>query len=481
FPLGYTAVNHELVFLDPFDPSLPNALMNVVGSSGSGKTYLAQKLALQMLLRQGRVTVIDRSPGHYRGLIDVTGGCEVNLAAIEPPTINLWDHQGPLTRMKLAFVADAQEILLADRPGQTLGALERASLERGIRAVYATHQQVSDRTGRRSVPRERDLVAWLEEAAAQARGERDEAEYTRLREMAVKLAPYVGEGDDAGRHAGLVDRYTSVDSERPLLVFNLDGMDEGLQALMMLLIAESVQRRVRAAQDIAVSGGRAARPRELLIIDEGYFLIAGGGAGKRWLGHLARRGRHWGLFLLFITQQLSDLLDDPVAASLFNNASVQLLFRQDDQRTQDGRSATERLAAVLSLSGEEVSRLAGLATVEGVSTEMLLLRKSKQAGTTKRGVVEVVAHPLEHALFGSNVEETAYRERMTAALGGDVWAAVKACAAGLEVPETLDEDEEAEPGPLDPVAEQVGQRGYSVRGRGAVEAQQAREVDHGAR
>lgn len=72
---------------------------------------------------------------------------------------------------------------------------------------------------------------------------------------------------------------------------------------------------------------------------------------------------------------------------------------------------------------------------------MLLLRKSKQSGTTKRGVVEIIAHPLEHALFGSNADEVTYRERMIEALGGDVWAAIKACAAGLEVPEQIEEDD----------------------------------------
>jgi hypothetical protein len=161
-------------------------------------------------------------------------------------------------------------------------------------------------------------------------------------------------------------------------------------------------------------------------------------------GRPSLRGRHWGLFLLFITQQLSDLLDDPTAASLFHNASVQLLFRQDDQRTHDGRSAVERLAAVLSLSREEVRRLGGLGTVTGVSTEMLLLCKSKDATTARRGVVEVIAQPLEHALFGSNPEEVAARERMIEACGGDVWAAIKACAAGLEVPDDL-EDTAIEP------------------------------------
>ena len=34
------------------------------------------------------------------------------------------------------------------------------------------------------------------------------------------------------------------------------------------------------------------------------------------------------------------------------------------------------------------------------------------------------------------LRDVPYRRRMTEALGGDVWAAVKACAAGEEVPET---------------------------------------------
>ena len=54
-------VGHELVLFDPADPSLPNSLMNIVGRSGAGKTFLAQKLALLTILTGGRVTVIDRA------------------------------------------------------------------------------------------------------------------------------------------------------------------------------------------------------------------------------------------------------------------------------------------------------------------------------------------------------------------------------------------------------------------------------------
>jgi hypothetical protein len=180
--------------------------------------------------------------------------------------------------------------------------------------------------------------------------------------------------------------------------------------------------------------------RELLVIDEGYFLISSGGPARRWLDHLARRSRHYGLALLFITQQLSDLLDDATAASLFNNASIQFLFRQDDQRNQAGRSAVDRLAAVLALTEEEVRRLRGLTTAAGLSTEVLLLCKPKDAQTSRRGVVEVTATPIEHALFASQPAEVARREALRAAHGGDLWEGIKAYAAGADERAVVDAD-----------------------------------------
>ena len=217
-----------------------------------------------------------------------------------------------------------------------------------------------------------------------------------------------------------------------MLVFDLDGLSPTLHALVMFMIAESVDRRAKRRGQ---REGRADVVRELLIVDEGWFLVKYAAAGA-WIEELARRGRHWGLFLVFITQQLSDLVDDPTAATLFNAASVQMLFRQKDQRGADGEGGLSWLAEALGLSREETEQLGRLSGVRGEYTEMLLLRESKDAATARRGVVQVFCHPLQYWLFTSEpLRDVPYRKRMIDALGGDVWAAVKACAAGEEVPE----------------------------------------------
>ena len=113
-----------------------------------------------------------------------------------------------------------------------------------------------------------------------------------------------------------------------------------------------------------------------------------------------------------------------------------MLFRQKDQRGADGEGGLSWLAEALGLSREETEGLGRLSGVRGEYTEMLLLRESKDAATARRGVVQVFCHPLEYWLFTSEpLRDVPYRRRMIEALGGDVWAAVKACAAGEEVPE----------------------------------------------
>jgi len=347
----------------------------------------------------------------------VAGGSAARLGSPAPPALNLWDHEGEVAADKIGFVVDAHEILLAAQAGDRLDPLTRAVLERGIRAVYAAQGDAP--------PTERELVAWLE---AEAERSHDEARRELLLGLAARLGPYVHQG----RHAALVDRQTSIDLEASILVFDLDGLSPTLHALVMFMIAESVDRRAKRRRTCE---GRADQVRELLVIDEGWFLVKYAAAGA-WIEELARRGRHWGLFLVFITQQLSDLVEDPTAATLFNAASVQMLFRQKDQRGADGEGGLSWLAEVLGLSREETEGLGRLSGVRGEYTEMLLLRESKDAATARRGVVQVFCHPLEYWLFTSEpLRDVPYRRRMIEALGGDVWAAVKACAAGAEVPE----------------------------------------------
>jgi len=435
--VGYTPEGRETVLLDWADPSLRNALMCITGGSGSGKTVLAQFLATHMLQTGGRVTVID-STDHYDTTRRVVGGVRARLGPRSPVALNIWDRAGldpadeDLMEEKIAFVCDAHEVLLAAIPGGYEG-FPSAAIDEGVRAVYAAHADGSS-------PLERELVDWLT-AQAEDTARWREHQRVALSDMAYHLRPYT----HANRYGGLVDRPTSkeLDLEAPFLQFDLRDLRPRTpaHAFAMFAVAETVKRR--ALREVEAQGrdvdaeDDAERMSELLIIDEGWHVVKYQGAGE-WIETLARKGRHWGLVLAFITQQVSDLTEDPAAAALFNQASIQILFRQKDRGKKGGaQQALDWLAGTLDLTGHEVAKLKNLKSERGAFSDLFLIRETK-AGQAAHGAVRFPTTRHHYWMTASYKGERLKRDRMIAAVAREpanptqeeVWAAVDALAAG---------------------------------------------------
>ncbi len=452
--VGYTPEGRETVLLDWADPSLRNALMCITGGSGSGKTVLAQFLATHMLQTGGRVTVID-STDHYDTTRRVVGGVRARLGPRSPVALNIWDRAGidlddeDLREEKIAFVCDAHEVLLAAIPGGYEG-FPSAAIDEGVRKVYdgfrAPDAAADDSRPADGTPLERDLVAWL---AAQAEDTTRWKEHQRvtLSDMAYHLRPYTHNN----RYGGLVDRPTSpeLDLEAPFLQFDLRDLRPRTpaHAFAMFAVAETVKRRalreVEAQGRAAEAEDDAERMSELLIIDEGWHVVKYQGAGE-WIETLARKGRHWGLVLAFITQQVSDLTEDPAAAALFNQASIQILFRQKDRGRKGGaQQALDWLAGTLDLTGHEVAKLKNLKSERGAFSDLFLIRETK-AGQAAHGAVRFPSTRHHYWMTASYKSERIKRDRMIAAVARDranptqeeVWAAVDALAQG-KTPEQM--------------------------------------------
>ncbi|HVA90864.1 MAG TPA: hypothetical protein VNL71_13595 [Chloroflexota bacterium] len=443
--LGLTPKGREMVRFDPADPSLPTSLMNIVGRSGSGKTFLANKIMLYTLLSGGRATVVDRA-GHYEIIKQIFGGQSVSMARRDAPSINPWDlpsleglserERAEKLSEKITFVMELHEVLLgqADTP---LSRLEKGLLETGIRAVYARHLAAG------TVPLERHLYDWFGEALADPA--KDEEERKCYRELHVGLRSFVYEGSAAF----MIDRVTTVDLGARLLIFDMKGLSGSLTATAMFMITEAVNRR--ANRERPLDEDRTVM-RELLVIDEGWYLIKYANASA-WLEELARRGRHIGLFLLFISQQISDLLINETAVALFNAASVQFIFRQNDAGGKDGKDEAERLAGTLRLTKREGHAITRLTTRPGAYAEVYLLRESKYEGQLKRGIVRVMPQPHEYWMFTSDsTRDKPWQAAMIRACGGHVlWAICRLAARrGLPAPGEYD-DEEAYRGDEDPL------------------------------
>ncbi len=72
--------------------------------------------------------------------------------------------------------------------------------------------------------------------------------------------------------------------------------------------------------------------RTFLVVDEGWKMLERRSTG-RWINEQARRSRHNRLFLIAISQKLSDFLQHPEGEALVSQSSIQLFLEQLDGQT----------------------------------------------------------------------------------------------------------------------------------------------------
>jgi len=410
--IGFTPVGHELVWYDPTAHNLPNSLVNIVGMSGSGKTMLALNLAAQTLARRRRVTVVDKAR-HYEPLCRLVGGSYVRFLAEsapgEQPAINPWEYVGRVQGTQVKDVLALHQVMLGRTTRNPLDAWQVALLDEGIRAVFARHADGS-------IPLERELVAWLWEQAA-GRPERREA----IETLAYGLHPYIGQGE----FAPFIDQPTNIAVDTDLLVFDVGHLSGAQSAVALILVTALVDWRNACLPPDPLADRSS---RDLLVIDEMWFLIKYAGGGE-WLQRLARTGRHMGLFAVFLTQELSDELDDPEAISLFNAIPTHFLLRQSNERVGES-GGLEWIGKRLQLNDTELRQLAGLRSVRGAFSQALMIVKDNENAKPRRGLVNIIVSPWEYQLFASHRDERETREAAEAESGGDMAAAIRKLVQG---------------------------------------------------
>jgi len=417
FPVGFTSKGHELVLLDLIHQTLSTSVMIVTGAQGMGKTMWLLRCALWSRYRGQRVTLIARAD-HFRPFVELCGGTYIEPGAegqADPPILNLWDLPAGLRlAKKVDFLIAAHEIMLCN-PGQELDDEIRGVLDRAIQAVYRERGVVAgaERPLRGdAAPLERALVAHIGKLSRAAGLNARKQEL--LEKLHATLLQYVTDPDDpeggAGRYAHLVDRPTRVDVEDDVLCWNLDGLAPRLYALTLFTVTDAMAHRAKSTFD-ATRGASA----EFLAIDEGWFLSEFMKAGAE-LTNWAKRSRHIGLILAFASQQLSEAIK-PSTKPIFDAASLKCVFRLADVReTED---TAQWAARTLQCSVEEAHSLTGLH--EG---QMMLFRQAKD-GSRRRGLVDVMAPPLEYWAFTTETWTDVPARNAAVARLGSVAAAIR--------------------------------------------------------
>jgi hypothetical protein len=352
----------------------------VLGTSGSGKSYLVKAELLRSLYRGIDVTIIDPED-EYTRLAHAVGGTVIRLGApgvslnpldlpIHPGAPTTGHHPDQAGRAESERVgsgvghapADAlrrQTLMVHTVIDTLLGAQDattRAVLDEAITTTYARAGITEDpRTWTRPAPLLRDLTATLTDLATPtgrppipteppdptdttAGPAAGSAVGSAAGELAARLRPF-----SHGAYSGLFTAPSSTGQPgRPgqvgaagdhLVSYSLRALPEELRAVGTLLALDRIWRTVTDP---------ARRAPRLVTIDEAWLLLQHRAAAQV-LYRAAKSARKYWAGLTLATQDTEDVLSTELGRAVITNAATQVLLRQATQ-------AIEKVTTVFGLS-----------------------------------------------------------------------------------------------------------------------------------
>ncbi len=341
----------SLVSFDPFSQDLTNYNHVISGGSGSGKSFLTNILLLQTLKESPKVFIVDIG-GSYKKISDNLDGQYIPLGVNTGMSINPFDLPPGETipdSHKIKFILGLIESMTKEEGDTRLPRLERAEIEEAIQKVYERSHKP-----RLSVLREILL----------------EHQNVEIRRFGRILTPWCGDTP----YGRFVDRPTTIELQRPIVSFDLKGMEAypDLQAICLFIITDYIWREVQK--------DRSAK--KFLVFDECWKLLENE-AGSAFIAEVFRTFRKYYASAIAISQNIDDFAKSKVAGAILSNSSIKWILMQ--------RGADQaRLKEVLQLNDSEMALVASLHQERGLYSEAFLM-----AGDY-RSVVAVESTPLEY-------------------------------------------------------------------------------------
>lgn len=355
--------NDTLVPYDPFNSSLPNFNTLITGSSGAGKSFIANQVLIQYLTRDPLLFIVDIG-GSYRKLCEFSKGEYVELSfnstspnyAINPFQLSEGEKVPPARKIK--FLVSMLETIFSDEEKGTIPKLHRSLLEEQIMALYDAAEVNDPPT--LSCLRKRLM----------------ESENLALKDYASMLFTWTG-NRPFGR---LFDvKKGGLNSKRNTVVFDLKGLSAypDLQAVMLLILTDFILGRIDDSPS----------ERKLLVMDECWKLLKSA-ASKDFMEYCVRTMRKTASGITFVTQGLEEIVASPIGAAILSSTATKLVLSQKGDLTTAQH--------LLKLNDRQMELISSLRQKKGHYSEALLLANEERA------VIRIQPTPLEYWLATSD-------------------------------------------------------------------------------
>lgn len=394
--LGLNRHNNSLCIVDPFNTKVnKNANFTICGTSGAGKTYTMQVMALRMRMRGIQCFILAPLKGHeFKRACHKVGGSYIKLAPGSTACINVMEIRPTITpEMELIDELDYSDIdsMLARKVQQLMiffsllipdmNNEEEQMLDEALIKTYTqfgiTHDNTSLYTdASRTVMKPMPILGDL---------------YENLKEnpLTTRLATIVSRFVTGSAQS--FNRQTNVDLSNKYIVLDISELKGKLLPVGMMIALDYVWDQVKADRT----------KRKMVFIDEIWKLI--GGTANRQAAEFCleifKIIRGYGGGALAATQDLSDffgLEDGRYGRAILNNSKTKIILNLEPDEA-------EYVKDVLKLTRTEIRSITqferGEALISSNSNKVpVIIKASKeeqQMITTDRAELEAMLSELQ--------------------------------------------------------------------------------------
>ena len=329
---GQNVISKNMIIADR--KKLLNGNSLVFGVSGSGKSFITKEEIVFTMLKDKNADVIVIDPeNEYTPLVKALGGEVIKVSATSGNHINAMDMNknyadgaNPVI-LKSEFILSLCEQLIGS---DNLGAKQKSIIDRCTASTYRYYLQGNYQ----GTPP--TLQDFYQELLKQ--------EETEAKEIALAIELFVNGS------LNTFAKQTNVDTENRLICYNILDLGKQLLPLGMLVVLDSILNRI--------TQNRAKGRNTYIFIDEIYLLLRNEYSAN-FLYTLWKRVRKYGAYLIGITQNLEDMLQNNTARAMMANSELIIMLNQ---------ASTDRaeLAKLLNISDLQLSYITNVGSGEGL-------------------------------------------------------------------------------------------------------------------
>ena len=329
---GQNVISKNMIIADR--KQLLNGNSLVFGVSGSGKSFITKEEIVFTMLKDKNADVIVIDPeNEYTPLVKALGGEVIKVSATSGNHINAMDMNknyadgaNPVI-LKSEFILSLCEQLIGS---DNLGAKQKSIIDRCTASTYRYYLQGNYQ----GTPP--TLQDFYQELLKQ--------EETEAKEIALAIELFVNGS------LNTFAKQTNVDTENRLICYNILDLGKQLLPLGMLVVLDSILNRI--------TQNRAKGRNTYIFIDEIYLLLRNEYSAN-FLYTLWKRVRKYGAYLIGITQNVEDMLQNNTARAMMANSELIIMLNQ---------ASTDRaeLAKLLNISDLQLSYITNVGSGEGL-------------------------------------------------------------------------------------------------------------------